>query len=144
MLPSDSITVLRGLFPVDLENLTARQGIDAMLRFYEKKRAEGPRLDEDGDMLLYQWGTNSYLNPTSFTLDITRQFILPDEDEPYQLSLTFHYPMAAIFEKLDSGNQWCHLPAETASFRKFVESSDVYISVADAKPSKVELFFSQC
>ena len=33
------------------------RGIEALLAFYEEDRAEGCLIDEDGDMLLFQWGT---------------------------------------------------------------------------------------
>jgi hypothetical protein len=38
-------------------DLTLAQGVRLMLDFYRDVRAQGVDLDDDGDMLLFQWGT---------------------------------------------------------------------------------------
>ena len=44
------------------------------------------------DMLLFQCGTYDWNKKGKFfEFDITRQFILPEEDEPYQLALTLSF-----------------------------------------------------
>lgn len=57
-------------------DLTLPQGIQLMLDFYRDVRTQGCDLDDDGDMLLFQWGTYDWdgTGPT-FQCDITRQFI---------------------------------------------------------------------
>lgn len=80
-----------------LGKLNAAQGFEAMLAFYEECRADGCDIEDDGDMLLCQWGASD----DEFVWNITRQFITPDEDEPYQLSLTFRFDSSAelVFEQ---------------------------------------------
>lgn len=64
-----------------LAEIRPEEGVGAMLEFYRDVRAEGCEVDQDGDMLLYQWGTYG----KTFQLDLTRQFIVEGEDEPYQV-----------------------------------------------------------
>lgn len=63
---------------------------EMMAEFYHIHRAEDCEVDEDGDMLLYQWGTYDWGAGRWFEINITRQFIPSDgaEDEILQLSLT--------------------------------------------------------
>ena len=119
-------------------------GIAAMLGFYADQRAEDCEIDADGDMLLYQWGVYNFAKGETFQLDITRQFILPDEDEPYQLSLTFHFEPSPSLRKIAAGNEWCGTPEELPAFRGFINSSAAYLAVANEKPKKVELDFGGC
>ncbi len=58
-----------------LRELTPADGIDLMTSFYLEERAEGCGIDNDGDMLLYQWGTYDWGEGESFEFDITRQLI---------------------------------------------------------------------
>ena len=128
-----------------LANLTAAEGVAAMLSFYADERADGCDLDEDGDMLLYQWGVYpSGRSGETFQLDITRQFILPRQDEPYQLSLTFHFPATPKLTKIKPGDEWCSSPDEMKGFRETVLKSPAYRAVAKDAPKRIELDFSQC
>ncbi len=84
-----------------LEQLSVDEGVDAMLEFYREHRAQHTDLDDEGDMLLVQWGNG--------ILDLTRQLIRSGSpDNPIrQLSLTFQvdWPLPA------SGNAWFFDPA---------------------------------
>jgi hypothetical protein len=116
-----------------------RDGIEAMLEFYRTERADDCSLDDDGDMLLFQWGTYDWGQGPEFELDITRQLIRGDgeDDDIWQLSLTFFFPRNAIA----SGDRWCHSPDKTDDFASFVRSHDAYATVAQAAPVRVELDF---
>jgi hypothetical protein len=114
-------------------------GIDAMIDFYRNTRADDCPLDNDGDMLLFQWGTYDRGDGLELELNITRQFIRADaeDDEIWQLSLTFFFPQNAIAR----GNRWCHTPDEADDFAKFVRSHAAYAAVAHAAPVRVALDF---
>jgi hypothetical protein len=86
MKPNQSKGALRKRLGGSIDSLTAGHGITAMLEFYATQRAEGVA-SNGGDMLLFQWGIAT-AEPAEFYLNITRQFILADEDEPYHLSLS--------------------------------------------------------
>jgi hypothetical protein len=139
----ESEAKLRKLLSQPLNQLTPAQGIAAMLAFYASQRADGVLIDEDGDMLLFQWGVISAVELEEFYLNITRQFILPDEDEPYQLSLHFAFPAGASPPGLKAGNRWCRTPQEIDKFGKFIESSPAYVAVGSARPDRVDLNFCQ-
>lgn len=120
------------------------EGVAAMLDFYADHRAEGCEIDEDGDMLLYQWGMHDSAKGETFQLDITRQFILPDEDEPFQLSLTFRFDPSPSLCRITSGNEWCGSPESLAELRAYISGSAAYLAVTNLKPKKVELKFGGC
>jgi hypothetical protein len=94
---------------------------------YRDERIEGTSLGNDGDMLLFQWGTYDWGAGRHFELDLTRQAILepedPDEDpEILQLRCTFRYA-PELFADLPSGNRWCYSPEDVQAFSDFVLSS---------------------
>jgi len=78
-----------------LDALTPAAGIEAMLAYYAEERVDGCPLDEDGDMLLFQWGTYDWRDGPAFEVSIVRQFIVTDDEEPRQLNLRFRYAPAA-------------------------------------------------
>ncbi len=126
-------------------DLTLAQGIRLMLDFYQDIRAQGCDLDDDGDMLLFQWGTYDWdgTGPT-FQSDITRQFIKAGsegDDGMTQLSFTFHFPPTAELERIHSGNKWCSVPKKLPKFEKFITDSEAFKAVADTLPSKVEIHY---
>lgn len=143
MTPEESTDVLRKRLGKPVEQLMPREAIAAMCDFYAEQRAEGAELDEDGDMLLYQWGVYSFDEPEAFQIDITRQFMVSGEDEPLQLQLTCYFQPTDALRKISASNQWCASPDELPQFRKFVEASEAFKAVADAKPDRVELDFGQ-
>lgn len=122
-------------------SLGVRDGIDAMLAFYQDVRAEGCDLAADGDMLLYQWGTYDWGHGKHFELDVTRQFILPDgeDQEIWQLSLTFFFVPSLKFDALHAGSRWCHSPEERDDLRTFILSSSAYATSAAMPILRVDL-----
>ena len=143
MKPEESEAVLRKRLGKPVEQLTPREVIAAMCDFYAQQRAEGADLDQDGDMLLYQWGVYTFGQPEAFQVDITRQFMVTGEDEPQQLHWTCYFKPTDALRKISASNQWCSSPGELPQFRKFVEASDAIKAVGDAKPDRVELGFEQ-
>ena len=124
-----------------LERLTVEQGIAFMFELYRSHRADDCPPDSDSDMLLYQWG--SYGSDNCFELDLTRQFITGDSDDEniWQLSLTFKFASIAQLAALGSGEKWCHetRPRAVDYFERFIRESEAYRAVAGLNPSKVEL-----
>jgi len=127
-----------------MSSLTPAQGIRLMLDFYRDVRADGCELDEDGDMLLFQWGTSDAGDGETFQFDISRQFILAeseDDDAMSQLAFTFHFTPTAKLAKLEDGNEWCSTPDELADFESFITRSGAYDAIATASPPTVTLEF---
>ena len=126
-------------------DLTLAQGVRLMLDFYRDVRAQGVDLDEDGDMLLFQWGTYDWDGTgRTFQCDITRQFIKAGsggDDGMTQLSFTFHFQPSPELEKMAKGNKWCNVPKELKKFEKFITDSEAFKAVSEAKPAKVEIHY---
>lgn len=144
MKPSQAESVFRTRLGEIDEDITPRRAMDAMLAFYSQQRADNVVIEDDGDMLLYEWGLFSFSGPESFQLGLTRQFIETDEDEPYQLRLTLHFVPTDSLRRLKGGSNWCHSPEELPAFRQFVEDSEAFRAIADSKPSRVEVCFDRC
>ena len=121
-----------------LKTLEPATGIDLMLGYYRDERADGCVIEEDGDMLLVQWGD---FDEGVFEFDITRQFIDEEaEDENIrQLSLTFAFKQTDALRKIVEGNRWCHSPMEIAEFRAFILASAVFSAVSQLTPKRVFL-----
>lgn len=125
-----------------ISSLTPAKGIRLMLDFYRDVRADKCELDEDRDMLLFQWGTYNFSDGESFQFNLTRQFIVPeseDDDCMSQLSFTFHFPPSPQLANLKSANQWCSTPDDLENFESFITASSAYEAVANATPAKVTL-----
>ena len=94
--------------------------------FYCESRAiDAVPLEDDGDMLLYQWGTYDWGDSSHFEVNLTRQFILQDgEDQDiWQLLLTYCFPPQEVSIPKTSGERWCHNPSDVPSFSDFVLNS---------------------
>src|SRR6266496_901970 len=119
-----------------LEDLVPESGVRLMVEFYEQQRFDGCVVDEDGDMLLFQWGKyDDHVN-----LDITRQLMDGFEDENiWQLHLVFLYPPVPALDGIEPGNRWCHTPVDVPGFREFIVASQAYARVGSLKPRSVML-----
>ncbi len=126
---------------LQLKSLGPATGLSLMLDHYRDERAEGCPIEDDGDMLLFQWECDE--DERVFEFDITRQFIDGNgEDEDIrQLSLTFQFNLTAALQQIAEGNRWCHSPDELEAFRTFILDSPVFHAVAKSKPNRVFLEF---
>ena len=122
-----------------LGQLTARDGMAAMCGFYADERVDGADIGSDRDMLLYQWGVDSFNAPDAFQLNITRQLNVSGESQPYKLALIFNYRATDALREIDFGNQWCRSPGDLSAFRKFIETLAAFQAVGDAKADQVDL-----
>ncbi len=140
---TETQSVLQDSLEKSASELTAREGIEAMYDFYTKIRVDGAAIENDRDMLLYQWGVDTFNAPNVFLFSIARQLNITGQSQPYQLTLAFYYPATRPLANIALGNQWCRSPGELSSFRQFVESSEAYQAIAESKPTHVALNFEQ-
>jgi hypothetical protein len=114
----------------ELVAILPAEGLEAMLAFYASERASHCALGQDGDMLLYQWGTYDWGQGERFELNITRQFITKpsaeDDDDIKQLSLTFRFVPAMALRQVGKGNRWCHNPGGLPELRNFIRGSAAF------------------
>lgn len=131
---------------ISIGALTPAQGIRLALDFYKDVRADGCEMDNDGDMLLFQWGTYHRGQGRAFQFDITRQFIISkgeDNDATVsQLSFRFHFMPSASLDAIKSGNRWCSTPEKLKDFEAFIVGSDAYRVVQALVPSRAALDYS--
>jgi len=94
-----------------------------MLAFYRTVRFDDVDLAGNGDMLLYQWGTYDWGRGESFEFDITRQLILGtgEDEDIFQLSLTFKFQPTVALLQLGAGNRWRRSLEEVEEFRSFTD-----------------------
>jgi hypothetical protein len=139
MKATETEAALKKRLAKPVEQLTPRDGIAAMCSFYADERIDGAAIGSDRDMLLYQWGVDSFNAPDIFQLNITRQLNISGESQPYQLALIFNYQATESLKRINFGNQWCRSPGDLPAFRKFVESSAAFQTVGNAKADQVDL-----
>lgn len=130
---------------LDLASLSADAGVRSVLEFYRTTRFDTPSIGNP-DMLLFQWGTYDWGDGQHFELDLTRQLIWPsseedDEDEIWQLSLTFKFQPPDELRALGSGDRWCEDLSEIEEFEKYIQTSSVLRAVASRIGPLVELSF---
>ena len=125
-----------------LETLTPAAGIELMLRFYEEERVDRCPLDEDGDMLLFQWGIYDWGEGEKFEVNISRQLMTAEvtgDEQVRQLSLTFRYAPSPDLEKAGDGDHWCDTPEGLDVFREGIEAGPALTAVAGLTPTAIEL-----
>jgi hypothetical protein len=101
----------------------------ALLAFYRDERASGCNVDEDADMLLFQWGIYDWGNGEHLEIDIARQVMIPgkvDDDAIWQLHLTYRCRPSSSDRDLGSGNEWCSSPDELDEFSQLVTTSGAF------------------
>jgi len=136
-----AIGTMAGESGINLGRCTPDEGLRLMLDFYCGERAADCDVEAQGDMLLYQWGTYDWGRGAWFELDITRQFIRGDgEDENiWQLSLTFKYRPTGDLGRLGRGDRWCERPSSAADFEAAVRTSAVFQALALVPAEATEL-----
>lgn len=124
-----------------LEEFSPSEGIALMLDFYRDERVDNCLLEQDGDMLLFEWGCYDMGDGDFFNCSITRQLIEADaaDDQIYQLRLEFLYTPTEEFRSLVNGNHWCQTPADLETFRSSIFSSPSFLSIQSARPVKMNI-----
>jgi hypothetical protein len=127
------------------ERLTLASSVQLMLDFYKQFRVDGCPINNNGDMLLFAWGTYNWGEGSFFQCDITRQFVsdgLDGDDAISQLSVRVYFDPAG-FSDLKSGSRWCESLDDVVNFEMFILANDAFISVATKQPAKVSVDYSQ-
>jgi len=121
-----------------------------MLAFYREVAVEGCS-QNNGDMVLFQWGTHDWGAGPAFEIDITRQFIdmhptdgdgEDDGDEQgrfSQLSLTYYVASSPELASLGTGNRWCKSTDELEDFVAYVHGTAPMRELGQACATRVEI-----
>jgi hypothetical protein len=109
-----------------LDGEDVRTVFAAMADWYEQERAEdAASIEEDGDMLLFQWGTYDAGSGRVFEYGLTRQLIGSEDVEDqgiFQLSVSYRYPINVQADALGSGTRWCGRPSGLVGFRQAIDA----------------------
>ncbi|NKB60375.1 MAG: hypothetical protein GKS00_29055 [Alphaproteobacteria bacterium] len=117
---------------VNIDVLRLPTTIAAFFDFYRDERAEGCEPHDDADMLLFEWGTFDWGDGEHFGLSLARQLIYGDDDDDiWQLKLTYAFQPTDAFRALGDGNRWCAVPDDLPEFRDGVAESAAYRMAAD-------------
>ena len=127
-----------------LADLIPGTGFTLMCAFYATRRAASCVIEEDGDMLHFQWGTHPTGSKECFKLDVTRQFMWRsgEEDCIRTLSLGFEFPPTNDLRAMGTGNGWCQSPQELEQFVSFVTSSRAYQTLEQVEAARVTLTYA--
>lgn len=126
-----------------LPKLTPARAVVAMTSFYRDVRADGCPIEADGDMLLFEWGIFDWGSGARFEIDIVRQLIAEpgDDDDIWQLHLTFRCEPTEALEGLGKGSRWCHSPHDLPDFLAFVESHPIFRALPPGSVFVPELWY---
>lgn len=128
---------------VALNKLDLSATISEILRLYADIRISNTSPEENGDMLLFQWGTYDWGEGNFFEFDIARQIISAElegedpEEGIKQLNVTFKYSPNTSTKKLKDGNAWCESPSELSEFQDTILESSAYQWCVNEKPVSV-------
>ena len=130
-----------------LENkkMTAALLVELSSSLFQELKVRDLSDAEDGDMVLYQYGTYDWGNEFGkhFSFDITRQFISPEDDEPYQLHFVLIYDPEQ-FEGLRGYNCWNTDFADFESFIAHIKATDGFKLADKFEPKAYQIEFEQC
>jgi hypothetical protein len=124
---------------------TAQLLVELSIKLYADFKVEGIGDDGDNDMLLFQYGVYDWgdENGRNFSLDITRQFMLPSTYEPYQLS--FSQIFAPVpFENIRSYDCWYPDYGDLESFVSHTKTTEGFKAAENNAPKAYNIRFSQC
>ena len=126
-----------------VEHLLPTAAVEAMIAFYREVRADGCDLAEDKDMLLFQWHAYESHTGAPFVYDITRQFIFGEgeDDDIWQLHLTFEFEATEQLVAVGDGNRWCQSPDELGAFEELVRTHAATIAVGRRSDSRAKLSY---
>ena len=98
----------------------------------------------DSDMSLYEYGTWNWYNEFGehFSIGISRQFVIPTQDEPYQLHFNLIYEPGQFYE-LGSYNCWSADFADFDDFIAHIKTTDGFKFADKIRPKTYQLFFEQ-
>jgi hypothetical protein len=119
---------------------SADEIINVSLTLFQEIKIKGIAGAEDGDMLLFQYGTYDWGKGRFFEFNITRQFIKQNEDEPYQLSMTL------FFEPIEckSYTCWSNNFDDLGKWVENIKETEGYKLVKHLACKNFEIFLEQC
>lgn len=125
--------------------LTAGTTVELAAKLYKELKTNIVFEREEGDMLLFQYGIYDWMDGFGehFEFDITRQFFIPNCDEPYQLNLTLNYD-AEMFKGIRSYDCWSIEFSSIEDFVAHIQTTEGFQLAEGAVPKTYRLEFGAC
>ncbi|MFE5666069.1 hypothetical protein ACFQ7W_19305 [Streptomyces niveus] len=122
--------------------LTTRAAWLAFMRFGRRRFATAPTPDSDG--LLFQYGTYAFSGRPMFTVDLTRQFDISDDDGEHdhfvQVHCELRYECEPALDALGGFNSWFFHDAD-ADLDEWLADMEVQLELLLVRgPSEVDVY----
>jgi len=123
----------------ELEELTVSTALDTVVSFYRERRFEDVSLDDDGDMLLCEWGFSA--EEDELVVAFVRQLrTTGDDGELRQLRLALVFELIdAIADAKPGHTEWCFHPDDADDLRGAVREEPWFEELEEIEPSDVSL-----
>ena len=127
------------------EKLTAEKLIEISVSMFNALKVKGIPVHPDCDALLFQYGVYDWGDQFGrhFMIDVTRQFITEDDDEPYQLGFTLIYEPDA-FKACTAFDCWSFDFNRIEEWADHVKTKNGYLLTKEAVAKAYKLIFEQC
>jgi hypothetical protein len=131
----------------EIQSLSLPDSVDCFLRFYAEVHASRVTNEtENGDVLLFQYGSYDFGKGLDFHFDLTRQFIseeAADDGAISQLHLTFLFAPSDEFHAVGVHTLWCYRREELPRFRDEILSSQAFLLARAYLPKSVTVLWEQ-
>ncbi|MEU9230752.1 hypothetical protein AB0D40_41360 [Streptomyces massasporeus] len=141
----EALDVLRAQLEVGRSTkseLTTRAAWLAFMRFARQRFATAPTPDSDG--LLFQYGTYAFSGRSMFTVDLTRQFDISDdegEQEHYvQVHCELRYECEPVLDALGSFDSWFFHDADADLDEGFAAMESHLELVLARAPAEIDVY----
>lgn len=141
----EALNVLRAELEVERSakaELPTRAAWLAFVRFARQRFATAPAPDSDG--LLFQYGTYAFSGRPMFTVDLTRQFDISDDDGEHDHYIQIHYELRyecePALDALGSFNSWFFHDAD-ADLDEWLATMEGHLELLLARvPSEIDVY----
>ncbi|MFF9908977.1 hypothetical protein [Streptomyces sp. NPDC013457] len=141
----EALDVLRAELKVERSaksKLTTRAAWLAFMRFARRRFATAPTPDSDG--LLLQYGTYAFSGRPMFTMDLTRQFDISDDEGDHEHYVQVHcelrYECDPVLDALGSFDSWFFHDAD-ADLDEWFAAMERYLERVLARaPAEIDVY----
>jgi len=127
------------------EKLAAEKLIEISVSMFHALKVNDIPARPDCDMLLFQYGVYDWGDNLGrhFSLNVTRQFIKEDEDEPYQLGFSLIYKHGP-FKNCKAFNCWSFKFLRLEDWVDHIKNTQGYLLAKETTAKAYKLTFEQC
>lgn len=129
---------------INIKKSSPEQGFRQMFEFFKAVKLAGFERDDDGDMLLFQWGTYERDGRLVFLIDLTRQFYevkLGEYVGTSQLAIAYYFEATPSSDLIGHGDRWLSGGDDVDEFVEFVMKSEAFLLAGEREVEKVEFGF---